>query len=165
VPKIGNRFKFDVNKIARQMPLLCVYLLVITTTNTVMIDKLAWIELHNGAVLSTRSKGKEVYYLPGGKREAWEDDAQALAREIKEELSVEITPGSMQLMGVFTAQAHGHASGVMVQMTCYTASYTGQLQAAAEIEEFVWLTYANRHQVSAVDKIIFDWLWQKGLLK
>ncbi len=130
-----------------------------------MIDKLAWLELQNGVILSTRSKSKEVYYLPGGKREAGEDDAAALMREIKEELTVEIVPATMQLMGVFTAQAHGHASGVMVQMTCYTASYTGQLQAAAEIEEFVWLTYANRHQVSDVDKIIFDWLWQQGLLK
>jgi len=33
------------------------------------IDKIAWIRLEEGRILSTRSRGKEVYYLPGGKRE------------------------------------------------------------------------------------------------
>lgn len=30
-----------------------------------MIDKVAWIELADGRVLSTRSKGKDTSYLPG----------------------------------------------------------------------------------------------------
>ncbi len=29
-----------------------------------MIDKIAWIHLKDGAILSTRSFGKDVYYLP-----------------------------------------------------------------------------------------------------
>ena len=34
-----------------------------------IIDKIAWIRLEDGAILSSRSRGKDVYYLPGGKRE------------------------------------------------------------------------------------------------
>jgi len=45
-----------------------------------MIDKLAYIHIVDRKILSTRSKGKTKYYIPGGKREAGETDWQALFR-------------------------------------------------------------------------------------
>ena len=129
-----------------------------------LIDKIAWLHLHEGRVLSTRSRGKDRYYLPGGKREPGETDAQTLLREIHEELTVALDPASLQPRGVFTASAHGHAPDVLVQMTLYAATYTGTLQPAAEIEEVVWLSYRHRPQVSAVDQLIFDWLHERGEL-
>lgn len=129
-----------------------------------MIDKLALIEIRDKKILSTRSKGKDTYYLPGGKREAGETDAEALIREIEEELTVQLDPDSLAFYGAFRAQAHGHPEGVMVNMRCYTASYTGTIQASAEIEEVAWLSYADKERVSPVDKIIFDALKKKGLL-
>ena len=129
-----------------------------------MIDKIAWLHLHEGQLLSTRSRGKDRYYLPGGKREPGETDAQTLLREIKEELTVALDPGSLAYAGTFEAPAHGHPAGVLVRMTCYWASYTGQLRPAAEIEEVVWLRYRHYPLVSAVDQLIFDWLRGQGLL-
>lgn len=129
-----------------------------------LIDKIAWLHLHDGQLLSTRSRGKNRYYIPGGKREAGETDQQTLLREIKEELTVDLDPASLVHVGTFTAPAHGHPDGVLVQMTCYRARYTGHLQPAAEIEEVVWLTYRHRDEVSAVDQLIFDWLKAQGLL-
>lgn len=129
-----------------------------------LIDKIAWLHLHDGQLLSTRSHGKDRYYIPGGKREAGETDEQTLRREIREELTVELTPESLLYRGTFEAPAHGHAADVYVRMTCYSASYTGHLQPAAEIEEVVWLTYQHRPQVSAVDQLIFDWLKDQQLL-
>ncbi|BCB77491.1 NUDIX domain-containing protein [Phytohabitans flavus] len=123
-----------------------------------VIDKIAWIHLVEGAVLSTRSKSKDVYYLPGGKREPGESDVDTLVREIREELSVAIAPDSAAHLGTFEAQAHGHATGITVRMTCYTADYAGVLRASSEIEEVAWLTHADRHRVSPVDQIIFDHL-------
>jgi hypothetical protein len=35
-----------------------------------VIDKLAWIELQNQSILSTKSYGKDKFYIPGGKRES-----------------------------------------------------------------------------------------------
>ncbi len=52
-----------------------------------VIDKVAWIHLDQGTVLSTRSKGEDVYYLPGGKREPGETDIDMLTREVREELT------------------------------------------------------------------------------
>ncbi|GAB3229212.1 NUDIX domain-containing protein [Hymenobacter seoulensis] len=129
-----------------------------------LIDKIAWLHLTNGRLLSTRSRGKDRYYIPGGKREAGETDTQTLVREIKEELTVDLDPASLVHAGTFTAPAHGHGPEVLVQMTCYMARYTGELQAAAEIEEVLWLTYRHRPEVSAVDQLIFDWLRQQHLL-
>ena len=87
------------------------------------IDKIAWIRLEDGKILSTRSRGKDVYYIPGGKREPGETDVQALVREIREELDVAIAPDSATHAGTFQAQAHGHPAGLEVRMTCYTADY------------------------------------------
>ncbi|MBN6038580.1 NUDIX domain-containing protein [Amycolatopsis sp. 195334CR] len=129
-----------------------------------MIDKIAWIRLENGKVLSTRSRGKDVYYLPGGKREPGETDVQTLVREIDEELTVAISPASAVYVGTFQSQAHGHATGTTVRMTCYTADYRGSLAPSSEIEELTWLTYADRERVSPVDQIIFDHLHRAGRL-
>ncbi|WP_409490611.1 NUDIX hydrolase [Amycolatopsis sp. cmx-11-12] len=130
-----------------------------------MIDKIAWLLLRNGRILSTRSRGKSAFYLPGGKRDAGETDAETLIREIREELTVEIAPASITPAGVFEAQADGHASGIVVRMTCYTAEFAGTLAASSEIDEVAWLGYADRDRVSAVDKIIFDHLRETGLLR
>ena len=130
-----------------------------------VIDKVAFLYLQNGKILSTRSKGKDKYYIPGGKREAGESDIETLVREVKEELSVDIIESSAKLYGVFEAQAHGKAEGVIVKMTCYTAEFTGELKADSEIAEIVWLTTADIETVSPVDKLIFADLKQKGLLK
>jgi 8-oxo-dGTP diphosphatase len=125
-----------------------------------LIDKIAWIQLQNGKILSTRSRGKDVYYIPGGKREQGETDVQTLIREIREELDVAIAPGSATHVGTFEAQAHGHAAGIAVRMTCYTADYQGTLTASSEIDELIWLTYVDRARVSPVDQFIFNHLHQ-----
>lgn len=126
------------------------------------IDKLAWIEIRGRRILSTRSRGKDTWYLPGGKREHGETDHQALLREISEELSVELLPDTLTHIGDFEDQAHGHPEGVMVKMQCYTGNYRGKLKPAAEIEEMEWLTTADMHRISPVDKIIFAFLKKEG---
>jgi 8-oxo-dGTP pyrophosphatase MutT (NUDIX family) len=130
-----------------------------------MIDKLAWVRIENGAVLTARSRSRDRFYLPGGKREAGETDHAALAREIREELRVDLLPDTLQPVGEFVAQAHGQAAGTPVRMRCFAGDYTGQLTPAAEIEEIAWLTYADRGKVSEVTAHIFDFLRAEGLLR
>ena len=129
-----------------------------------LIDKLAWILINNNAILSTKSYGKDKYYIPGGKREEGETDVQALCREIKEELSVDLKTETLQFVGEFQAQAHGHPEGTIVKMTCYTADYTGELKPDSEIEEIVWLNHADKDKIAEVDKLIFDFLKGKNLI-
>ncbi|MBO3738764.1 NUDIX hydrolase [Actinoplanes flavus] len=129
------------------------------------IDKIAWIHLIGGRILSTRSRGRDVYYLPGGKREPGETDVDTLVREIREELTVTIDPSTARHLGTFRAQAHGHAAGVTVRMTCYTAGFVGTPHPDNEIEEIAWLTHAHRSRVSPVDQLILDHLHTEGRLR
>lgn len=127
-----------------------------------MIDKLAWVHIDGNRILGTRSRGKDAWFLPGGKREAGESDEDALIREIREELTVTLRRETLQHVGTFEAQAHGQPEAVMVRMTCYSGDYDGELQPAAEIEETGWLTAADRERMSLVMRIIFDALHERG---
>jgi 8-oxo-dGTP diphosphatase len=130
-----------------------------------IIDKLAWIEIVDKKILSTKSFGKNKYYIPGGKREYDETDEQALSREIKEELSVELNSDTLKFIGVFQAHAHGHSEDTFVKMTCYSASYNGLLKANSEIEEIIWLSYSDKDKISEVDILIFDFLKERNMLE
>jgi 8-oxo-dGTP diphosphatase len=123
---------------------------------TTTIDKVAWIHVVNGKVLSARSKGKDIYYLPGGKRDPGETDIDTLSREVEEELSVRIKRETASHVGTFEAQAHDKAEGVRVRMACYVADFEGELSPASEIDELAWLSYSDRERVSPVSQIIFD---------
>jgi 8-oxo-dGTP diphosphatase len=131
---------------------------------TTIIDKIAWVYVVDGRILSARSKGKDIYYLPGGKREPGETDIDTLLREIEEELSVRIKPETISHFGTFEAEAHGKSEGVLVKMACYSADFEGKLSASSEIDEWVWLTYNDRDRVSPVSQIIFDKLREAKLL-
>lgn len=131
---------------------------------TSLIDKLAYIDLKDKKVLMTLSRGKDTWYIPGGKREGTETDQEALTREVKEELLVDLIPDTIQYYGTFEAQAHGKPEGVIVRMTCYTGKFTGTVAANAEIEKFEYFPYAKKPLGGPVDHIIFDDLHEKGLL-
>ena len=126
------------------------------------IDKVALIYVKNGKVLTTVSKGKKTYYMPGGKREPGESDNETLIREIKEELSVDVIEDTIKFYGVFEAQAEGKAKGILVKMTCYMAAFNGKLCPAAEIDKFDWFDFKDIDRVSIVDRLIFKDLHDKG---
>ena len=128
------------------------------------IDKLALIEIQDRKLLSTLSRGKDTWYIPGGKREGQESDSEALIREIREELTVDLIPETIKPYGVFEAQAHGKSEGMIVRMTCFTAKYHGNLKPSQEVAEMKFVNYEWKDKSSPVDKIIFDDLKNKGLI-
>ena len=130
-----------------------------------IIDKIAWIYTKDGKILSTLSRGKSVFYIPGGKREENETDEQTLVREIKEELDVDIVLDTVKYLGVYEAQSDGAEEGVKVKMTSYIGDYVGELKASSEIERFEWLSMSDINKVSAVDKIIYLDLFSRGMIE
>ena len=129
------------------------------------IDKIAFIYLKDGKILSTLSKGKDTYYIPGGKREGTEADEETLIRECKEELTIDIKEDTIKYYGTFEAQAHGKSEGILVKMTCYMADFGGEIEASSEIQEVRWLDYSNLDIISPVDKLIFKDLYKNKLIK
>jgi len=127
-----------------------------------LIDTVAWVRLEGGRILCARPRGKDVFYIPGGKREGDETDLQTLTREIAEELTVAIRPGTVAHVGTYHADAH--PGGPLVRMACYRADYTGTLAASSEIEDVEWFGYADRDRVPPVDQLLFDDLHRDGHL-
>lgn len=129
------------------------------------IEAVSWIHLENGRILCSRSTGKSMYYIPGGKRLPGEGERQALIREIREETAVELKPDSIESIGVFEARADGQPPGTMVRLSCYTADFAGRPVPASEVQELVWFSYGDRSLVAPVDQLVFDFLHQRGLLE
>ncbi|WP_349636836.1 NUDIX domain-containing protein [Streptomyces sp. 549] len=130
-----------------------------------VIDTVAWIVLHEGRILGTRTRGRELFYIPGGKRHSGESDVQTLLRETEEELAVALRPLSARHYGTYEAPADGHGAGAVVRMACYTADHRGVPVPSGEIEEVRWLGYADRDRTAPVDRLVFDDLRAEGVLR
>ena len=129
------------------------------------IDKLALILVRDRKQLVARSAGKAAFFTPGGKREAGETDVEALMRECKEELTVDLVADTIKPFGVFEAQAFGKPAGTVVRMTCFTADYDGTLAASQEIEELRWITSAcPEDDLSVTGRMILADLKAKDLV-
>ncbi|WP_188188292.1 NUDIX hydrolase [Nonomuraea sp. SYSU D8015] len=76
----------------------------------------------------------EVFYLPGGKPEADESPAEALVRELEEELGV--APRDMSLLGQVEDMAA--LEGLPMRMTVFTAGLEGRPRPAAEPAALGW---------------------------
>ncbi|HET8709244.1 MAG TPA: NUDIX domain-containing protein [Candidatus Saccharimonadales bacterium] len=89
-------------------------------------------------VLVVRSRGKDFFNTPGGKPEAEETAEQALIRELKEELSIDVSMADFEKFGEFHAMANGHKDTPII-MTMFTVhSWQGEITPTSEIEELAW---------------------------
>ena len=103
------------------------------------IRSVAWLHAENNKILCVRTKGKDKFYIPGGKIDQGENSTDALLREIKEELGVTLDENSILPATVITAIAHGDSSGRNVEMQCFFAQYRGSISENSEIEEIKWV--------------------------
>ncbi|WP_112270965.1 NUDIX hydrolase [Lentzea terrae] len=106
-----------------------------------MITVVGLVHVEAGRLLVVRSRNKKAFYLPGGKIEPGESPADALRREVKEELGIELE--RPVVLKRYVAPAYGEGEGAMVDMTCFTARLQGTPRPTSEIAE---LTYVNRDE-------------------
>lgn len=118
------------------------------------IDKLGLILIQDGKVLMVKSANSDRLLLPGGKREKGESDIEALKREIREEISVELVDESIKLFGLFEGQAHGKPEGTLLRITAYEAQVLGELAPASEIQALEWVGLDEVEKVSQVGRDI-----------
>ncbi|WP_141962570.1 NUDIX hydrolase [Actinoallomurus bryophytorum] len=113
-----------------------------------VLDVVGWVHVSGGRLLAVRARSRDLLYLPGGKREAGEDDWTALSREVDEELGVRLDQASFRGIGVVEAPAHDQPPGTRVRMACYTAEYHGELTATGEIDEWMFVDPADHHRLA-----------------
>lgn len=126
------------------------------------ISKIAWIHIEDRKVLMVRTRGKDAFYFPGGKPEKLESNAQALERELREELGIAIDIRSVKSLGPpFKAPAHG-AEDTMLECMCCTATFTGTPAPHSEIEELRYFSWDQRESLTPVALMVFDFLHTEG---
>lgn len=103
----------------------------------------AWVEVRDGRLLAVRARGRDRWFVPGGKPEPGEDPADTVVREVREELGLELQPGTLRLLGVVTTPAHGYPAGTEVHLHCFAGAAEGEPLARAEIDEVGWLGPAD----------------------
>ncbi|WP_242901352.1 NUDIX hydrolase [Actinomadura terrae] len=128
------------------------------------LDVVAWVQVSGGRLLAVRSRGRDLLYLPGGKREPGESDWSALSREVREELDLELDAPSFRELGVIRAPAHDQPDFARVRMACFTASYSGAMAAAGEVDEYRYVGRGERHLLAPAAQAALDLADERGLL-
>ncbi|MFI5932206.1 NUDIX domain-containing protein [Actinoplanes sp. NPDC051494] len=91
-----------------------------------------------GRWLLVRKRGTGVFMQPGGKLEPGEGPAEALVRELGEELGLTVGVASLGHLGRFAAPA-ANEPGFDIDADVYTTPYPGPVTPLAEIEEARWV--------------------------
>jgi len=128
------------------------------------LDVVAWVQVTDGRMLAVRSRGRDLLYLPGGKREPGESDWSALSREVREELDLELDEASFHELGVIRAPAHDQPDFAHVRMACFTASYNGAIAVAGEIDEYRYVGRGERYLLAPASQAALDLAAEHGLL-
>lgn len=119
----------------------------------------------DGRLLAVRARGRDLLYLPGGKREPGEDDWTALSREVLEELGVSLVSSTFRSLGVVSSPAHDHPPGTMVRMACFAAAPAGPLTATGEVDECVLVGPEQYELLAPATRLALDLATAHGLLR
>lgn len=95
-----------------------------------------------GRLLLVRKRGTDRFMQAGGKIDAGELPAEALIRELHEELGILVAPTDLEYLGQFDAAAANEA-GYVVDAEVFVVDLgeaAGSAAASAEIEELIWVT-------------------------
>ncbi len=106
---------------------------------TVDIHKAAGVLIQDRKFLITRSKGKSFFIAPGGKLESGESVSDALRRELKEELQIEVSTTDLKELGTFYALAAGQDDKYLQMDVLIVEKWVGEIVPAAEVEEIMWI--------------------------
>ncbi|HGM5489329.1 TPA: NUDIX domain-containing protein [Serratia fonticola] len=98
-----------------------------------------------GRILLVRKRNTVWFMQPGGKIESGERPEVALARELKEELNVCISPDEMIPLGRFTDLAANEPGHMLFADMFKVRTAETHFLPSAEIEEVIWFDPSGNH--------------------
>jgi 8-oxo-dGTP pyrophosphatase MutT (NUDIX family) len=101
------------------------------------------------------SNNKKAFYLPGGKTDQGETTAEALVREIREELNVSLDPGALRFYMYVEALAYGEKENILMKQDCFRADLPVMPRPSAEIGDLRYFdTQRYRREPQQVPGVI-----------
>lgn len=122
----------------------------------------------NNKLLLAFSNKKQAWYLPGGKLDMGESSLQAIIRECKEELSIDLESERLHYYCHTTAPAYGEEKNIIMEQDCFLYELEETIQPNNEIGAVQFFSFEEYllepAQVIGVLKI-FEQLRKDGLVK
>ena len=98
----------------------------------------------DGAVLVVRKRGTAMWMNPGGKPEPGETAAECGAREVAEELGLELDPARLEPLGQMAAAAANEPGQLVVaDVFAWPLPVARGVEPAAEIDAVRWVEPAD----------------------
>ncbi len=114
--------------------------ILVSMQNDEDIYKASGIIIRDRKVLVSRSVGKDFFIHLGGRIEVGETAKQALIRELKEEIRIDVNENDLELFDRSSAPA-ANSPEVDVHMEVFLVKqWQGEITPDNEIEEILWLT-------------------------
>lgn len=120
-------------------------------TTQIDIHKAGGVILKDRHFLVTRSAGKDIFIAPGGKLEKDETPIDALAREMREEVQIEIDTTNLETLGTFFAEAAGKENQMLQMDVFIIHDFDGEISPSSEVEEIRWInTQTNDVEIGSI---------------
>lgn len=133
---------------------------------TTIIKKIGFGIFKDKKILMVRShKNSEVFYLIGGKIEEGESNEDCVIREAKEEIGIDIIPGTLKLITEFNGPADGREN-TLLEMGFYTGEFKNEPTPSREIAELGYFdsSYDPKHMSVISKQQIIPWLKENGYI-
>lgn len=125
------------------------------------------LHIRDRKLLLAFSRNKQCFYLPGGKIDAGESAAQALCREIQEELNIPLIEPDLRYYTHITAPAYGEENGIIMEQDCFLLDKEISPRASAEIGELKYFTVTDYKKELAIAPgalMVLEQLKKAGLI-
>lgn len=105
------------------------------------IHKAAGILIKDRKLLVVRGEGKDFFKSPGGKLDSGENSLQALVRELREELCVEVSPSDVEEFGTYFGTVIGNESRSLKMDVFMVKKWEGKIKLNPDdqIVELKWI--------------------------
>lgn len=132
-------------------------------------------DFHKGAgviiidkkLLVVREFNEDFFIAPGGRVEGSEKPAQAVIRELKEEIGIDVDEQDLEYFGTYYDEAAGD-KGMILKMDAFIVKkWIGSLDHSSEIEEVRWITSKDAQNIklgSIFQHHVVPSLKEKGLI-